>query len=95
VTQLDHLDTLAARLVGTTDASGWGPLSTGERLYVALAAGQGCRAAGLRPFTPAPPPGSVVGFHRRQGVGPRPFGARRLRRLRSAAASGPCAARSP
>lgn len=38
MTQLDHLDTLAARLVGTTDASGWGPLSTGERLYVALAA---------------------------------------------------------
>lgn len=36
--QLNHLDTLAARLVGTTDAGGWGPLSTGERLYVALAA---------------------------------------------------------
>lgn len=38
MSQLDHLDRLAARLVGTEDASGWGPLSTGERLYVALAA---------------------------------------------------------
>lgn len=38
MTHLDHLDRLAARLVGTTDTRGWGPLSTGERLYVALAA---------------------------------------------------------
>lgn len=36
--QLDYLDVTAARLCGNDDRTGWGVLSTGEKLYVALAA---------------------------------------------------------
>lgn len=36
--QLDRLDALAARVIERNDTDGLGVLSTGERLYVALAA---------------------------------------------------------
>jgi len=38
-TQLDYLDQVAARVL-SGDLAGYGPLSTGERAYVALAANQ-------------------------------------------------------
>jgi hypothetical protein len=36
--QLDHLDGIAREITGTTERGRYGPLSTGEKLYVALAA---------------------------------------------------------
>ena len=36
--QLDALDAIAERLAGNDAREGWGVLSTGEKLYVALAA---------------------------------------------------------